>query len=86
MYTQIDREYYGQMNTSSLFTGNEGESPEVERAEQESSNALMTRLTKFIYNATNVPDIERCVGGVTVIVWCGCKFCFLLLHWAISTF
>ena len=63
MYVQIDRAYYGQMNSSSLFTGNEGESPEVEGAGQESSNALMTRLTKFIYNATNVPNIERCVGG-----------------------
>ncbi len=46
------------MTTSSMFAG-EGESVGQGAGPGESSYALMTRLTKFIYNATNVPDITR---------------------------
>ena len=67
-HTQIDRAYYGQSNASILFA-EDGESPEKGAGEEESSYALMTRLTKFIYNASDVPDIGRWVWSVTRHRW-----------------
>ncbi len=52
---------------SILFAG-DGESPVKETGEEESSYALMTRLTKFIYNASDVPDIGRWVWSLIALV------------------